>query len=188
MTAERLPDIFDRLRQDAIERIERHGYTAVVVGTGECAVPGCTCRPEPHPYAYSLGFCTHDHPELVVFGLTLPAVNTVMDPVLAALRSGAPLAVGQQHRHQLLRGPVISLVPVPELWLRRDPGRIGAWLDLYGPPLPSFVQICWADRNGHLPWDVNCDPAVAAAQPVLTDDPIRYPRPPRTRQRHRRRR
>jgi hypothetical protein len=186
MTAEHTPDIFDRLRRETMARIERHGYTAMVVGTGECSVPGCDCRPEPYPYAYSLGFWAHGHAELVTFGLPLRAVNAVMDPILAALRAGRPLAIGQQHRHQLDGGPVVSLVAVPDLWVRRDPGRIGAWIDLYGPPLPSFVQICWADRDGRLPWEHGCDPATAAAQPLLADDPLRYPKPPRHQGRHRR--
>ncbi len=132
MTIERTPDIYDQLRRDAIERIERHGYTTMVVGTGECAVPGCTCRPEPYPYAYSLGVCEYDHPELVTFGLPLRAINAVMDPVVDALRSGAPLAIGPEHRHEFDRGLVISLVPVPELWVRRDPGRIRAWIAAIG--------------------------------------------------------
>lgn len=186
MTVQPGPDYFDEERRDTIARIEKHGYTAMVIGTGECSVPGCDCKPEPYPYSYSLGFCEYDHPELVSFGLPLSAVNSVMDPVFAAVRAGRPLQVGREHRHQLDGGPVISLVSVPDLWVRRDPGRIGAWIDVFGPPLPSFVQICWADRHGHLPWEEGCDQPVAAAQPMLADDPIRYPRPPRNRDRHRR--
>ena len=176
-----------RERADLIERIDRHGYTAIVVGTGACSVPGCDCRPEPYPYAYSLGFCEDDHAELVVFGLPLDAVGVVMDPIHAAVRRGRPVAVGDEHRHDLGNGPIVSLVPVPELWARRDPGRIGGWVDLFGPPLPAMVQVCWADRHGCLPWESGCDPDVAARQPILADDPLRYPRPPRDRSRHRRR-
>lgn len=188
MTTEPTPEYWEREHQQTLDRIERYGYTAMVIGTGECSVPGCDCRPEPYPYAYSLGFCGFDHPELVTLGLPLSAVNAVMDPIMAAARAGEPLAVGRDQRHELAGGgPVVSLVPVPDLWVRRDPGRIGAWIDVFGPPLPSFVQLCWADRDGHLPWDERCDPAVAAAQPLLDDDPIRYPKPPRNRARHLRR-
>lgn len=188
MTVDPLSDHYEQCFRDMGERIDHHGYTAMVVGTGECSVPGCVCAPDPYPYAYSLGFCEREHPELVTFGLPLPAVNAVMDPVRDALRLGTPLAIGREHRHQLDHGPVISLVEVPDLWVRRDPGRIGMWIGMYGHPLPDFVQICWADRNERLPWDDDCDPGVAAAQPLLADDPLRYPKPPRNRDRHRRHR
>lgn len=182
MPSEPNPDVFDQLRAETIERIDRYGYTATVVGTGECSVPGCTCKPEPHPYSYSLGLCQHDHPELVVFGLPLAAVNAVMDPVFRAVRNGRPLEFGREHRHQVRAGgPVLSLVPVPALWVRRDPGRVGNWIDVYGFNLPSFVQICWADRDGSMPWEPNCNPSVRELQPILADDPLRYPRPPRNR-------
>ncbi len=187
MTPEPQPDIFEQLRRDTIGRIDQHGYTAIVVGTGDCAVPGCTCGPSPCPYAYSLGFCEHGHPEIVTFGLTLSAVNAVMNPVFEAVRAGTPLAVGRQHRHEPYgrREKAISLVPVPDLWLRRDPGRIGAWIEIFGSPLPEMVQVCWSDRRGRLPWESGCDPTVIAAQPLLADDPLRYPTPPRNRARHR---
>jgi hypothetical protein len=188
MTAEPTPEFLDQLRADTIDRIERYGYTATVVGTGECSVPGCTCSPEPYPYAYSLGLCEHGHPELVVFGLPLTHVNTVMKPVFEAVRDGSPLAIGREHRHDLGGGPVVSLLPVPDLWVQRDPGRIGGWFDVYRSAPPPFVQICWADRHGAMPWQPDCDREVSALQPILADDPLRYPRPPRNTARHRRRR
>jgi hypothetical protein len=182
------PDFFEQQRRDTIDRIHRYGYTAMVVGTGQCSVPGCDCRPEPYPYAYSLGFSEHDQPEIVTFGLPLAHVNELMDPLFDAVEDGHPTAIGREHRHDLGGGLVVSLVAVPDLWVRRDPGRIGAWIDVFGPPLPSFVQACWGDRHGRLPWDDGCIPAVAAAQPILADDPIRYPTPTRSCSRHRRRR
>ena len=190
MTPQPNLDPFDEMRADLIRLIDRHGYTTIVVGSGECSVPGCNCEPEPHTYAYSLGVFDHDHPELVLFGMPLSHVNSLTDPVYAAAAAGTPLAVGREHRHTLDCGATISLVPVPELWLRRDPGRIGCWLDMYGAAngLPAFVQICWADGDGSMPWEASCQPAVAALQPVLADDPLRFPRPPRNRARHGRRR
>lgn len=190
MTAEPRPDPFDAIRDDLIDKIDRYGYSMIVVGTGECAVPGCTCRPEPYPYAYSLGMGRYDHPEMVVFGLSLEYVNGVARPVYEAAAAGRPLAAGRELRHRLTNGAVISLVPVPELWLRRDVHRIGGWFDVFGAggPLPTFVQICWADRFGAMPWERECDPRVAALQPLLADHPTKYPPPPRNIGRHRRRR
>lgn len=183
-----LDDFFDRERSDTIRRIERFGYTAQVVGTGQCSVPGCTCGPEPYPWSYSLGFYEHDHPELVAFGLSLNRVNQIMDPIFAAVRDGRPLAAGREHAHDLPSGDRIGLVPVPELWARRDPNRIAAWIDVYRTRFPPMLQVVWSDGDGAMPWDPECEPAVRAAQPILADDPLRYPKPPRTTTRHPRRR
>jgi hypothetical protein len=187
MTADPTPDYFAEIRRQTIERIDRHGYTATVVGTGECSVPGCDCAPDPYPYAYSIGLCEHDHPELVVFGLDLWHVNEAMDPIVAAARAGRPLAVGAEHRHVFADVHEYCLIPVPELWVRRDPGRIGGWIDVYRSALPPFLQICWADQHGAMPWDDGCEQVVRDLQPILADDPLRYPKPSRTTGRHRRR-
>ena len=55
-------DPIDRLRAEARARIDRFGFTKLIVGTGECTVPGCDCEPEPHSYTYTLGMCDQAHP------------------------------------------------------------------------------------------------------------------------------
>lgn len=190
MSARPIPEPLDDTVADLVAKIDEYGYAMVVVGTGECSEPGCTCGPSPHPYAYSLGLVDIDHPELVTFGVPVGHVNVLMRPVFDAAERGRPLAIGRAHRHRIDGGPTISLVPVPELWLRRDPGRVGCWFGVYGGspgPLPPFVQICWSDVTGAMPWEPGCDPGVAARQPILADDPLRIPRPPRNATRHRRR-
>ena len=177
-------DGLDGLTREAIDRIDRFGFTAAIVGTGDCSVPGCRCEPEPHPFAYSLGMVEHGLDEHVVFGLPSDRVHCVLHPVCKAALSGRPLAVGREHRHELTGGPIVSLVPVPERWIMRDPGRIGSWYCVYDEPPPPFVQIFWADRDGHMPWEPECALGVARSQPVLADDPIRSPKPPRNRDRH----
>lgn len=191
MTTHPRIDPLDQLRADTLAKIGQHGYTMIVVGSGECAVPGCTCSPEPYPYAYSLGLVDLGHPELVTFGVPLTHVNALARPVFEAVAAGRPLAVGREHRHELDDAPSISLVPVPDLWVQRDPGRVGGWFDIYSTPdagIPSFVQVCWSDATGAMPWERGCDRRVAELQPVLEDDPVRYPSPPRNSSRHRRRR
>ena len=180
MPAQPSTDFITHFRARTRERIDQHGYTAMVVGTGECAVPGCDCTPSSYPYAYSIGLCEHDHPELVVFGLDSWHVSAALASVAGAARAGAPLAVGREHRHVFADVHEYCLIPVPELWARRDPGRIGGWLDMYRSRLPPFLQICWTDHHGRMPWDESCDPEVRALQPILVDDPLRYPRPPRS--------
>lgn len=190
MSAAPRPDPLDQLAADARRRIEQYGYTMNIVGTGECAVPGCTCRPSPHPYAYSLGLVQYHHPEVVMFGVPRSHVNALADPVFEAAAAGRPLAVGREHRHVLPGGLPISLVPVPDQWVRRDLDRIGGWLNVYAEEclwVPPFLQICWPDHDGHMPWEPACDPHVTDVQPLLADDPLRYPKPSRRAGRHPRR-
>jgi hypothetical protein len=178
----------DEWVDDMRSKVDEHGYGVVVVGTGECSFPGCTCEPEQYPYAYSIGMVEHGLPELVTFGVPLSHVNALMRPVFEAGHHGE-LEMGREARHRFGTGAPVALVPVPRLWVQRDPGRIGGWIDLYSGsrPIPDFVQVCWADRDDRMPWDTGSDPAAAALQPVLADDPLRYPRPPRNNGRHRRR-
>lgn len=126
----------------------------------------------------------HRLDEHVVFGLPADRVHCVLHPICNAAIGGQPFAIGREHRHELPGGPVVALVPVPDRWVERDPGRIGSWFGVYDGPPPRFVQIFWADRFGFMPWEAQCATSVVAAQPVLQDDPIRFPRPPRNRDRH----
>jgi hypothetical protein len=59
---------------------------------------------------------------------------------------------------------------------------------VYRSALPPLLQICWADSDGLMPWEPECDPAVRDLQPLLDDDPLRYPKPPRNSSRPRPRR
>lgn len=170
-------DPVDRLRVETRSLIDRYGFTKLLIGSGECAVPGCDCGPDPYSYTYTLGMCDHDSPEFVTFGLPRSHVASVVDPVCSTVMKDCQAPIGREHRFALSGGPTISFVAVPELWFDHDPHRVGAWFDLYAPRTPEFVQICWADEQGHMPWEPGCSPAVAAVQPVLADDPITVPPP-----------
>lgn len=170
-------DPVDRLRAEARARIRRYGFTKLIIGTGQCDVPGCDCEPDPYSYAYTLGMCDHASPEFVTFGLPMSHVASVVDPACVTVMDGRQLSIGRDHRVDLPGGPTISFVAVPDMWVDRDSDRVGAWFDLYAPRTPEFVQICWADEQGYMPWEVGCNPAVAAVQPVLADDPVTVPPP-----------
>ncbi len=88
---------------------------------------------------------------------------------------GRPVPIGPEIRQWIGGGVIVSLVPVPDLWVEHDPGRVGAWFDLFDPAVPRFVQIFWADEAGRMPWEPTCNPAVAAMQPKLFEDPTSVP-------------
>lgn len=181
-------DSIARFRADVAARIMRYGYTTIVVGTGECSVPGCTCPPSRYPYAYSLGLHRHDHPEIVMFGVPLAGASELAGSVFDAIQDGHPFPIGREFRTPLRDRLSISLDPVPARWVERDPGRVGQWFAHFGERrMPEFVQVVWSDLRGRMPWDVDADPLVRSMQPLLADDPIRVPEPPRHTTRHRRR-
>ena len=168
-------DPIDRNRFEARQRIDRYGFTKFIIGSGECSVPGCDCEPDLHPYAYTLGMHAHGSPDFVTFGLPISKVSAVVDPVCERAMRGSPVPIGKEHRTQLARGVVVSLVPVPDEWVGHDPGLVGAWFDVFAPRFPSFVQIFWADEAGRMPWEPACNPAVAVMQPLLFEDPLSVP-------------
>jgi len=168
-------DPLARIRAHTREHIADFGFTTISVGGGECSVPGCESGPERYPYAYTLGMCDYASPEFVTLGLSNSHVASVVDPVCEAVMRARRMPVGAEHRIELPDGPVISLVAVPGAWVEHDPGRVAAWFTVYEPRSPSYVQIFWADEGGHMPWESECNPAVAALQPVLADDPISVP-------------
>jgi hypothetical protein len=170
-------DPIDRLRAETRARIDRFGFTKLIVGTGECTVPGCDCEPEPHSYTYTLGMCDHGSREFVTFGLSMLQANSVVDTVCENVIRGRGVPIGRDHRVRLAGGPTVSFVAVPDRWVEVDADRVGSWFDLYAPRFPTFVQVCWSDEAGHMPWEPGCNPAVAAVQPVLADDPVSIPRP-----------
>jgi len=170
-------DPIDRLRADTRALIDRFGFTKLMIGTGECSVPGCDCVAESYPYAYTLGMCEHDSPEFVTFGVPSTHVASIVDPICNAVIDGVALPLGRECRIDLGGdGPLVSLVPVPDRWFEHDPDRIGSWHCLFRTRTPSFVQICWGDEDDRMPWEPACNPAVVAVQPVLADDPISFPR------------
>jgi hypothetical protein len=71
-------------------------------------------------------------------------------------------------------------MPVPDRWLERDPSRIAQWFSHFGyQRAPRLLQAVWADPSGMMPWEYDIRPAAFNQQPVLVEDPIRFPTPPR---------
>ena len=90
------------------------------------------------------------------------------------------MEVGPHVRHHIHDDLTIALMPVPDKWLQRDPSRMAAWFGHFGDvQSPSVLQAVWADSDGMMPWEHTIRPACFSQQPVLLEDPIRFPSPPR---------
>ena len=160
--------------------VASHGFAIMAVGYGQCLEPGCCGgQRSRQPWAYSIGFVERGQPELMMLGLDSLSAHDAMSWVSDRSNMGFAVPV---NAIDPLDDLGLKLVDVPFDWLAMDPGRMALWFIHYnsGPfstEAPSVRQILWADSVGRFPDDPRCDPKVVAAQPVLSVDPISYPKP-----------
>ena len=159
--------------------VASHGFAIMAVGYGQCMEPGCCGgQRSRQPWAYSIGLVERGQPELVMLGHTARTAHDGMSWVLDRFDMGLSVPV---NAIDPLDDFGLKLVDVPFDWLWTDPGRMAMWFVHYdsGPfstQAPDVRQILWADNAGRFPDDPQCDPKVVAAQPVLSIDPISYPK------------
>jgi Domain of unknown function (DUF4262) len=144
--------------EDIAKRIAKSGWHAIAVAPS-AADPG---------FVYTIGLCSElSHPEIIVCGLPSRHAYELLERLIARIRAGAHYAPDQI---------VTDLVDNYRFAFRRvDPGqhviRLGYAMGYYrrlGNPLQlTALQMLWADDNGRLPFEDNCDPAVIAQQPRL---------------------
>lgn len=168
--------------------IALHGFAVVTVGYGDCSAPGCRCAASPTPWAYTVGLTSLGLPEFVVVG--------------RRSRPDEPAAVLHEMADLCLEGlPVtepgdfafadidIRVAEVPDRWVLADRSRMAVWFDVFGgATVPVVLQILLPDRDGYFPDEDECSDDVRRRQPVLRDNPLRYPKiiPNRNRQQRRR--
>ena len=160
--------------------VASHGFAIMAVGYGQCMEPGCCGgQRSRQPWAYSIGFVERGETELVLLGLDVLSAHDGMSWVFDRSTMGFSVPVNAIDPLDKIG---LKLVDVPFDWLATDPGRMAMWFVHYdsGPfssQAPDVRQILWADKSGRFPDDPQCDPKVVAAQPVLSVDPIGYPKP-----------
>jgi hypothetical protein len=149
--------------------IATRGLAVMSVGSGQCAVPGCVCEPEPRPWSYTIGLVERQHPEVVTFGLSPPAAVAVLNWVHDRDMAGTRIEPGTIER---FNGVPIKLVPVPTEWVTSEDDPMGQWFHHYGigrasiEP-PPVLQLLWADRHGVLPDEAGCERSIEQMQPRL---------------------
>lgn len=155
--------------------IRDHGLEIRVVDTGQCEVPGCTCRTGLRPWAYSIGLVEADLPELVTFGLGLQPSGRLLSLVAASLLDGASLLQGRD-ADLVLDGVPLRLIPVPQRCIVPPSDVMAQWFGYYaatrgGLPAPEVLQVVYADRLGRFPWSAGVGARSKFLQPVLADQP-----------------
>jgi hypothetical protein len=154
--------------------IHTYGHLVTTVGTGRCWVPGCTCPPSRRPWAYTIGLCQADQPELLAFGLGEQKAYSLLNWVAGEHSAGRRLPVGREHQ-LVFQGTPVRLVPVPESCVDPTQDVMAGWHGYYSHfgsyTMPAVLQVVHADRAGRFPWQTDYDRNLRYGQPVLEDDP-----------------
>lgn len=139
----------------------RDNTTGLITDYG-CSVVGISSDDDVPAWAYTVGLWhTLGSPEIAMFGLRLPDMQTWLNRLGEQIRSGRPLVPGQP-REGVLNGFPLEFRPVHSSWY---PRLFGSALNFYQrPPLP-IVQAVWPDRTGLFPWQDDCGDNCRADQP-----------------------
>lgn len=136
---------------------------------------------DPSQFAYSIGLMhTHDHAELVIFGLKLESMHSILSNIARDIRGGRRFEEEILY-DGILDGCSIAVKRVHPswhsrylgyaMWHRRHVGRAG---DL------RTVQIVWPDLSGLFPWDEKFNGSLRKLQPRMElpiPDELKVPRP-----------
>jgi hypothetical protein len=149
------PQPEDDRDRDIFGDIERVGWSVIQIEDGD----------EPGPvYSFTVGlFHTHDHPEIILFGLQAPIAGAIINDIGAAIADGARIETGR---------PYDDFTSVPVQFVAVDPAHyrayVGYALWLYSGPTFPMLQCVWPLKSGLFPWDAGYPPQGASIQPLLS--------------------
>jgi hypothetical protein len=157
-------DTSDEILFDIHGAIQRRGYFVQYVVAD---------RPDP-PWAYTIGFLDHDHPEVIVLGLSPESSAGILRIVHEHVVAGDRLPVGREHGHDA-NGLPFALIRVDDRFVDESDYLLGChhyYAKRNGNvPEVRAVQLVWADASGHLPWEDGFDASLLRFQPLL-DEPV----------------
>ncbi len=150
----------EEIRQWYLDTIEEVGWALCAVEAG----------PSSPPFTYTVGLTRfHDHPELVMSGLSGPDAAPLLNELGQHVREGHRFRAGDvitsfsSHRYQVLRV--------------NDPRRLAMAQEIYGlrgaKPVQG-LQVVWSNHDGQWPWDPAWADGLAAQ--ALYGRPFRAPR------------
>jgi hypothetical protein len=158
----------DQLLADVHRRIDDGSFSIQYV-LGEGSSP---------PWAYSIGFLAHLHPEVVVYGLDPESTGGVMHRLFAEIEQGIYRPVGRAEAQELGDPPLpLRMVDVPDHHWSGSDDLLCIAIEYYRAvgwdrSKLRARQLVWATPAGHFPWDPACDRRLARLQPLL-DRPLR---------------
>jgi len=140
--------------RSVLHDVAAHGWHSVAVAE----------RNDQPGWAFTIGLQrSFEHPEVVAFGLPGTANQEVVERVARDVASGAQHPAGSTC-DTILPGLACEFRTVARVWYETFLGY-AVWY--YGNLDFPAVQFIWPDRENRLPHDSDCDPDIAALQPLL---------------------
>lgn len=127
-------------------------------------VAGATADAGAPAWRYTVGLHrTHQHPEVVVSGLSHEVTEALLAAVVRHVRAGTRFEAGDAY-DGILERYACAFRAVDRRWYTLYLPHAVAF---YGGTRFPALQCLWPDRLGRFPWERGCDPAVRAAQACL---------------------
>ena len=120
---------------------------------------------EPGPdFAYSIGFFhTMEHPEIILFGLSVETCMKAVNLIGLDVQNGVHFETNRVYEG-ILKTPHLCCFKEVDPKFYRE--HVGYALWFYeSDPFP-MLQCFWSDENGRFPWNEDCSPYAREAQPM----------------------
>jgi Domain of unknown function (DUF4262) len=128
------------------------------------AIPGVPGDGAAAPWAYSIGlWASYGHPDIAVFGRSLGQLAVIAKTLCQRVADEDALSAGDEIDDVCLSR--LAIRDIHGSW-RMTP-LFHASDQFHGYIRPPMLQVAWADRDGHFPWEQRFEPALADAQPKL---------------------
>jgi hypothetical protein len=120
-------------------------------------------------FAYTVGFHhTFEHPEVIIFGLSLDTMHVLLNDLAKRIREGQRFAPNDVSGEFLENYDVIFRA-VPARHYRPYLG----WANWFNDGLEyQALQMIYPDRDRHWPWEAGVSNAFRQNQPVLETEPV----------------
>lgn len=125
------------------------------------------------PWAYTIGFLPHGHPEVIVFGLDPESSAHALHSLFDEIVQGAFRPVGREREQALGDPPLpVGVLPVPDHHWDCSENRLCIAVEYYRSvgwkrSQMEARQLVWATPTGCFPWDAACEPRLRRLQPIL---------------------
>ncbi|MGB4775111.1 MAG: DUF4262 domain-containing protein [Daejeonella sp.] len=116
------------------------------------------------PAAYTVGLWkNYQHPELIVFGLSLPALKELLNTGAEMVKDGQVMTVGKVY-DDFLENNHTEFVAVNS---NNISDYFGAAIDFYKTKDFPALQLVWTDQNNNFPWHADYQEKFKYRQPLL---------------------
>jgi hypothetical protein len=118
------------------------------------------------PFVYTRGLTTHhNHPELIILGLQSKTAYPILHKIVAEIKKGRSFYDDVKYE-DIIEGLLIAVRKVHTTQHEMYLADAMAYCR-QNEKILIAKQVFWPDKSGFFPFEINCDPKVAALQPRL---------------------